>query len=659
MKEINPPKEILLNIIALIQKSSLNDAEKETQKLIKEYSKSFFLFNILGLINVNKKKFSEAVLNYKKSINLNQNYSDAYNNLGLAYFEMSDLDKAKSNFEKAVSINSSFYIAHTNLAKLYFLNLDYRSAFKHLRVSLELEPNYMDTIILLKDFLCMEMQFERCEPILYLPIINLIKKYNLVQPTYISRSVINLLKKDNIISELIDTGWENIDKNNLLKVLVGLKGNSLLVEFMKICPFPDLELENVFKKIRREIFFFSFSQNEYGIVKEIIEALAEQCLLNEFIYDESDAETSKINEYEKRIFESKLLINEIDITKLSLYRRLSNYSGISKIKKELINFSAQKAINETVLEKDLKQNIQSFGKSKNDVSKLVKQQYEENPYPRWAKPTLLVNRVTVKTFLKKIDIKLGEHEYDGFERPDILVAGCGTGQHAINTSSVFQDSEVTAVDLSFNSLAYAKRKSIELKLDNINFIQGDLLNIGKLDKKFDIIESVGVIHHMDDPVAGLRSLRSALKDNGLIQLGLYSKIARRHILKFQKEYLKDNTNFGIKNLRKNRKLIINTTDESIKSIMHFNDFFSLSDFRDMLFHVRECTYSINEIVKLLNEVNLKFCGFVGFTNNGNERLNINTEGFDRFNLVDWDQRERENPDIFRGMYQFWCKKNSS
>ena len=92
----------------------------------------------------------------------------------------------------------------------------------------------------------------------------------------------------------------------------------------------------------------------------------------------------------------------------------------------------------------------------------------------------------------------------------------------------------------------------------------------------------------------------------------------------------------------NRKLIINTTDENIKSIMHFKDFFSLSDFRDMLFHVKECTYSINEIVKLLNEVSLKFFGFVGFTINGNERLNINTEGFDRFNLLDWDQRERKS-----------------
>ena len=74
--------------------------------------------------------------------------------------------------------------------------------------------------------------------------------------------------------------------------------------------------------------------------------------------------------------------------------------------------------------------------------------------------------------------------------PKILVAGCGTGQHSIETAYRFSGCKVTAVDLSLSSLAYAKRKTSEMKLNNIDYIQADILNLALLGKKFDIIESV-------------------------------------------------------------------------------------------------------------------------------------------------------------------------
>ena len=48
-----------------------------------------------------------------------------------------------------------------------------------------------------------------------------------------------------------------------------------------------------------------------------------------------------------------------------------------------------------------------------------------------------------------------------------------------------------------------------------------------LNKKFDIIESAGVLHHMADPVAGWRTLTNCLKPNGLMKIGLYSNLARQ------------------------------------------------------------------------------------------------------------------------------------
>jgi 2-polyprenyl-3-methyl-5-hydroxy-6-metoxy-1,4-benzoquinol methylase len=45
-----------------------------------------------------------------------------------------------------------------------------------------------------------------------------------------------------------------------------------------------------------------------------------------------------------------------------------------------------------------------------------------------------------------------------------------------------------------------------LGLENIEFAQADILELGSLGRSFDIIESVGVLHHLHDPLEGWRVL---------------------------------------------------------------------------------------------------------------------------------------------------------
>ena len=73
-----------------------------------------------------------------------------------------------------------------------------------------------------------------------------------------------------------------------------------------------------------------------------------------------------------------------------------------------------------------------------------------------------------------------------------------------------------AVDLSLASLAYAQRKSNELSFTNIDYLQADILHLHQMGKEFDIIESAGVLHHMDEPMAGWRVLVDLLKPGGLM-----------------------------------------------------------------------------------------------------------------------------------------------
>src|SRR6202035_4175860 len=85
---------------------------------------------------------------------------------------------------------------------------------------------------------------------------------------------------------------------------------------------------------------------------------------------------------------------------------------------------------------------------------------------------------------------------------EILIAGCGTGQQALDAANLFADARLLAIDLSLPSLAFAKRMAHELGITNIAFAQADILGLGALDRTFDSIEAMGVLHHLADPWAG-------------------------------------------------------------------------------------------------------------------------------------------------------------
>ena len=252
-------------------------------------------------------------------------------------------------------------------------------------------------------------------------------------------------------------------------------------------------------------------------------------------------------------------------------------------------------------------------------------------------------------------MKLHANRIERVKKPNILIAGCGTGQHSIDTASRFKNCKVLAVDLSLSSLAYAKRKTKELAIKNIEYMQADILDLSKLNKKFDIIESGGVLHHMHDPLAGWSTLTECLNTGGLMKIGLYSELARQHIVKIRNEISSLNifsTELAIKDFRKK---MINSDDEHYRLEKNSHDFYSLSSVRDLLFHVQEHRFTIPQIKDYLDKLGLKFCGFEAARIVRNFKIE-NTHPEDPYDLDKWHVFEEANPRTFAGMYQFWCQK---
>ncbi len=140
------------------------------------------------------------------------------------------------------------------------------------------------------------------------------------------------------------------------------------------------------------------------------------------------------------------------------------------------------------------------------------------------------------------------------------------------TPSRFAGRQVTGVDLSLVSLASAKSKTIELNITNLEYFQADILALDELQQEFDIIESAGVLHHMDEPMAGWRVLVDLLKLGSLMKIGLYSELARRHIVEVREEITLRNARASETDVRESRQSLADPYDETYQFITRSIDF---------------------------------------------------------------------------------------
>ena len=194
--------------------------------------------------------------------------------------------------------------------------------------------------------------------------------------------------------------------------------------------------------------------------------------------------------------------------------------------------------------------------------------------------------------------------------PNILIAGCGTGEHPFDIAQKSPDARILAVDLSRVSLAYARRKTREEGLRNIEYAQADILNLSTIGRTFDRIEAVGVLHHLADPKAGWRVLLWLLAPNGIMRVGLYSEAARRPIVEARAIVAGATYPSTAEGIRALRQTIILEKDElRWKSLVQTVDFYSMSGCRDMFFNVMEHRLTIPEIKSFLDEQGLSFLGF--------------------------------------------------
>ncbi len=653
-----PDKKIAEELLSYFNLKRYSELINKITIIQLKFPQSVFLLNILGSTYFELGNNEKAIKSFEKIIKINPSFADAYYNLGIIYKVTGNTDKSFDCYIKCINLNPKKFEAYNNLGNIYRDRNNLEKAIEYYFDSLKINPKYS---VALQNFgVCLQnYKFNKRSELIDNHIVTLLESNKILRPVDVVHNLIDYLYLDPNFKLIIDDKKDLKNNRNLDQIIKKILDFKILITLLKITPITNIKIEFFLRNLRYKILINLFEIKNKKDALILMKTMATQCFINEYIYPVKIEEKELLKSIENKLLTyletNKKNDIELIIACLAAYKTLGLYKWSDRIiNLEEISELVTQQITEPNKERILKKQLISKNIN-NSISLNVMKQYEKNPYPRWSKIALNRQQKNIIEFFQNLNLKFEKAKLKELKNINVLVAGCGTGQHALTTARKYENSFITALDLSLSSLSYAKRKADELQINNIEFIQMDILDIQKLNKTFDIIESVGVLHHMENPLLGWENLYKVLNQDGLMMIGLYSEIARKHIKKIRDKIKVNYLNLTDEDIKNLRDEIIKSKNKDKKILTYSSDFYSLSTIRDLLLHVKEHTFNINQIKNILKKLNLQFCGF-----EDRELINLFNKYYngkeDIYNLEIWNDFELKNPRIFANMYQFWCQK---
>ncbi|MDC6451524.1 tetratricopeptide repeat protein, partial [Alphaproteobacteria bacterium] len=174
-KQINPPQNELNDLFDLFNKGQLQIALSQAQYLIKQYSDTHIIWNLIGVIqfklgeinraieafkkviklnptfldghfnlaNISKQQgnYNDAIINYKKVIVIDPMHADTFYNLGVIYKNLGDLEESIRNFKKVLQIDKLYLRAYDVLGGIFLNQDELDKAFNIFNKYLSIKPN--------------------------------------------------------------------------------------------------------------------------------------------------------------------------------------------------------------------------------------------------------------------------------------------------------------------------------------------------------------------------------------------------------------------------------------------------------------------------------------------------------------------------------------
>jgi SAM-dependent methyltransferase len=607
--------------------------------------------------------FTEAERGYRQIIAHSPDFADAHSRLGALLMAQGRAIEAIGHIERALALHPDMFEALGNLAQAYMFAGQPERAIGPAARTLELNET-PQTRTLFAHCLGPTRLTQENGRIRRLALRALSEGWN--RPRTLTGACISLIKLNPIVTDWIarsNAAWPaRLPPGELLAspLQAALAADRLLIGLLKCDPITDIDLERLLTNLRHAFLQHALSQkslpqsageHEPGTQSDLCCALATQCFINEYVFSQNDTETAAAEQL--RSWLEAALAGQGPLPPLwpaiagaywPLHKLADAQSFLKRQWPPAVEALIVAQVKEPAQEQELASMIPGVTELDDEVSRLVRQQYEESPYPRWTSAGV-AHRPTARAAMGSMQI------------PDVLIAGCGTALGAIEFAREASHVRILAIDLSLASLGYGKRMAQTLGVTNIEFAQADINKLGSIGRTFDFIDASGVLHHLADPWRGWRVLLSLLRAGGTMQVCLYSALARQNVIAGRALIAERGYRPIPEDIRRCREAIIAADDGSLlKSLVRADDFFSTSEFRDMLFHVQEHRITLPEIKSFLVENKLEFAGF-----------NLDQAALCQFsarfpgpsallNLDRWHRYEVEVPSTFLGMYQFSVRK---
>jgi tetratricopeptide (TPR) repeat protein/SAM-dependent methyltransferase len=611
-------------------------------------------FNLANVLS-DQRRWDAAVACYRQALALEPNHAEAHCRLGAALMAQGNTSDAIPHLETAVIQQPDIPGGYENLSTAYVSAGKLDLAVHAIARRLELRETPEARVLFGQSLRF--VRFSADDKRLRILVFRALTEA-WARPRELTNVCISLIKVDAAITGCIaraTSAWPTrLGAAELFgsSGLAALSADEFLIHLLKNDPITDIGLEYVLTNARQILLTLATGTRQTIDEQHLkfYAALAQQCFINEYVYALPETE-----EEDARALRSKLAqliqdgaaIPALWLIAAGAYFPLYTLPGANALLDrpwpDYVKSLLIQQVEEPAQERRIAAAMPALTRIDGEVSRAVRQQYEENPYPRWVKAGPAADTAIFKD--------LPPHRI-----PDVLIAGCGTGLSTVEFAGQTRDVRILAIDLSLASLSYGKRIADSFGLTNIEFAHADIMMLGSIGRQFDCIDASGVLHHMADPWAGWRVLLSLLRPGGTMRVGLYSELARPNVVAARALIAERGYGPTVEDIRRCREDIIASDDPLLKSLTMWGDFFTVGECRDMLFHVQEHRITLPEIKSFLAANGVRFAGFLpepALVQRFQARFPERSAWLD---LDCWHRFETEAPDTFVAMYQFWVHK---
>jgi SAM-dependent methyltransferase len=605
--------------------------------------------------------FAEAVLAYQHILTLFPAHAETNRMLGAALMAQGKPIEAIPYFERAIELRPDVVLAYEDLGRAQAAAGNLKLAISVAARALEVGETAQN-----KSFFAQCVRSARFTAddgrIRNLLLRAVAEAWD--RPRELTGACISLIKLNGAVKDGIARALGAWPERLSVAKLFGVVGMAALADDRLLCclletdPMTDVGLERLLTNLRYALLATAVDATENGATDEewlgFYCALARQCFINGYVYAVTVDETEAVRRLQARL--EQVLANGAPCPPLwpvavgaylPLHTIAQAENLLGRSWPKAVGSLLVQQVKEPAEERRIAATLPVITTVDTEVSRAVRQQYEESPYPRWVTPgppgppLVLDERQLQNSF-------------------DVLIAGCGTGLSTIEFARQTPRARVMAVDLSVASLSYAQRMAHKFGVQNVTFGQADILKLGSSGREFDFIDASGVLHHLADPWAGWRELLVLLRPEGVMQVGLYSALGRANVNAARALIAERGYRPVADDIRRFREDVMAAKDGTIlKSMVQWNDFFAMSECRDLAFHVQEHQISLPEIKAFLAAERMQFMGFA---------LDAATQA--RFaarfpqpaallDLDRWHDFETAAPETFAAMYQFFIRKPGS